>query len=74
MPMPRGRIPVRIDMLRIDWGPGYRIYFGKDGDDVVILLGGGTKSRQQADIERAKMLWAEYKTRKSAESKTKGKQ
>jgi putative addiction module killer protein len=62
-----------IGEYRIDWGPGYRIYLGKDGDDLVILLGGGTKSRQQADIERAKTLWAEYKARKSAESKTKGK-
>ena len=32
---------------RIDFGPGYRIYFGKDGDTLVILLGGGTKKRQQ---------------------------
>lgn len=62
-----------IGEYRIDWGPGYRIYFGKDGDDLVILLGGGTKRRQQADIERAKMLWTEYKTREAEEVKTKGK-
>jgi putative addiction module killer protein len=49
---------------RIDWGPGYRIYLGRD-DQHIILLGGGTKQRQQADIERAKALWAEYKARKS---------
>jgi putative addiction module killer protein len=36
--------------LRIDFGPGYRIYFGKDGEHVVILVGGGTKQRQQRDI------------------------
>ena len=41
---------------RIDFGPGYRIYFGKDGDTLVILLGGGTKKRQQKDIVNAKIL------------------
>src|SRR6266853_4791425 len=45
---------------RIDFGPGYRIYFGKDGETVVILLGGGTKKHQQADIEAAQALWQEY--------------
>lgn len=48
----------------IDWGPGYRVYLGKDGDKLVILLGGGTKKRQQNDIHRAKELWQEYKMRK----------
>jgi putative addiction module killer protein len=38
---------------RIDFGPGYRIYFGKDGDRLVILLAGGTKKRQDADIAAA---------------------
>jgi putative addiction module killer protein len=52
---------------RIDFGPGYRIYFGRDGDSIVILLGGGTKKRQQNDIEAAKLLWKEYKRRKSQE-------
>ena len=50
--------------LRLDFGPGYRIYFGKDGDTLVILLAGGTKDRQQNDIERAQALWREYKQRK----------
>lgn len=50
--------------FRIDFGPGYRIYFGKDGDQLVILVGGGTKARQQQDIERALMYWQEYKRRK----------
>jgi putative addiction module killer protein len=50
----------------IDWGPGYRIYLAKDGDDLIVLFGGGTKRRQQADIERAKALHAEYKARKAA--------
>lgn len=49
---------------RIDWGPGYRIYFGKDGDQLVILLAGGTKRRQQTDIEQAQQRWADYKQRK----------
>ena len=52
---------------RIDFGPGYRIYFGKDGDALVILLGGGTKKRQQKDIINAKLLWKEYKRRKRQE-------
>ena len=45
--------------LRLDFGPGYRVYFGKDGEQLVILLGGGTKKRQQADIEAAQALWQE---------------
>ena len=49
---------------RIDFGPGYRVYFGKDGDALIILLGGGTKKRQQKDIEAAQSLWREYKRRK----------
>jgi putative addiction module killer protein len=49
---------------RIDFGPGYRVYFGKDGDALVILLGGGTKKHQQRDIESAKTLWEAYKRRK----------
>ena len=52
---------------KIDFGPGYRIYFGRDGDSIVILLGGGTKNRQQNDIEAAKVLWKEYKRRKRQE-------
>jgi putative addiction module killer protein len=50
----------------INWGPGYRIYLAKDGDALIVLFGGGTKRRQQADIERAKALHVEYKTRKVA--------
>jgi putative addiction module killer protein len=48
----------------IDFGPGYRIYLGKDGDRLVILLGGGTKKRQQRDITTAIALWQDYKQRK----------
>lgn len=52
---------------RIDFGPGYRIYFGRDGDRLVILLGGGTKKRQQEEIRRAQALWVDYKRRKKEE-------
>lgn len=53
---------------RIDWGPGYRVYFGRDGDVLVILLTGGTKRRQQRDIETAKDLWTDYKSQRSKTS------
>ncbi|MGC1186265.1 MAG: type II toxin-antitoxin system RelE/ParE family toxin [Candidatus Acidiferrales bacterium] len=52
--------------FRIDFGPGYRIYFGKDGERLVILVGGGTKKRQQDDIKTALARWKDYKQRKSA--------
>jgi putative addiction module killer protein len=52
---------------RIDWGPGYRNYLGRVGDTLIILPGGGTKKGQQADIGKAKAMWAEYKLRRSAE-------
>lgn len=50
--------------VRIDRGPGYRIYFGWDGKTLVVLLGGGTKRRQQRDIADALALWRAYKARK----------
>lgn len=56
---------------RIDFGPGYRIHFGRDGDALVILLVGGTKKRQQQDIAAAKALWQDYKARSKAEQKGK---
>ncbi len=49
---------------KIDFGPGYRVYFGKDGETIVILLAGGTKKRQQRDIEDAQVRWQDYKDRK----------
>jgi putative addiction module killer protein len=45
--------------LKLDFGPGYRIYFGIDGDEIV-LLGGGDKSTQSADILKAKDCWEDY--------------
>lgn len=66
-----------IGEYRIDWGPGLRIYLARDGKELVILFGGGTKKRQQADIREAETLLAEYKRRKMAArkpaAKTKGK-
>nr|WP_271567432.1 type II toxin-antitoxin system RelE/ParE family toxin [Bradyrhizobium sp. CCBAU 11386] len=49
--------------LKIDRGPGYRVYFGWSGNLLVILLGGGTKQRQQNDIDAALRRWREYKSR-----------
>jgi len=60
-----------IGEYRIDWGPGYRIYLAKDGDSLILLLGGGTKRRQQTDIDRAKAMWAEYKMRKTVALRSK---
>ena len=57
-----------VSEYRINFGPGYRVYFGKDGDTLIILLGGGTKKRQQREIEAAQDLWREYKRRKRQET------
>jgi putative addiction module killer protein len=57
----------RVFEYKIDFGPGYRIYFGKDGDRLVILLGGGVKKRQQQDIAAVHECWATYKRRKKQE-------
>lgn len=54
---------------RIDWGPGYRLYLAKDGDEWIILFVGGTKKRQQADINRSKLLLDEFKGRKTQAKK-----
>ena len=51
---------------RIDFGPGYRLYFGRDGDTLVILLAGGSKRRQQRDIAAAKEYWLDYRARRKA--------
>ena len=53
-----------VSELKIDFGPGFRIYFARDGLDLVILLTGGTKVRQTNDIATAKSYWADYKSRK----------
>ena len=52
---------------RIDWGPGYRVYLGRDGETLVILLAGGAKRRQQQDIAAAQERWVDYKRRRKEE-------
>ena len=54
-----------VHEVRIDYGPGYRLYYGRRGSEVVILLTGGTKSRQQHDIETAKRYWRDCKRREA---------
>lgn len=53
-----------VHEYKIDFGPGFRLYFGKDGEQLIILVGGGTKKRQSKDIEKAKARWQDYKQRK----------
>lgn len=57
---------------RIDYGPGYRVYFGNDGENLVVLLLCGDKRAQDQDIATAKALWAEYQARKAAPSPNPG--
>jgi putative addiction module killer protein len=57
-----------VHEYKIDFGPGYRIYFGRDGETLVILLGGGTKKRQSNDIRAAQKCWADYKRRRKPET------
>lgn len=52
-----------VSEYKLDFGPGYRIYYGKDGEELVILLTGGTKKRQDNDIATAKSYWQDYKRR-----------
>jgi putative addiction module killer protein len=54
-----------IGEYRIDWGAGFRIYLAKDGVRIILLLGGGTKKRQQKDIDQAVQYWQNYKRRKA---------
>jgi len=49
---------------KMDFGPGYRVYFGRDGEQLVVLLTGGTKQRQQRDIKDAAAFWRDYKRSK----------
>jgi putative addiction module killer protein len=56
---------------KINFGPGYRVYFGKEGEQTVILLGGGTKQRQQNDIKLALERWEDYKQRKKQQKEKK---
>lgn len=56
-----------VSEYKIDFGPGYRIYFGIDGKEFIILLVGGSKKRQRRDIDNAKGYWQQYKSRKREE-------
>ncbi|MBI5905442.1 MAG: type II toxin-antitoxin system RelE/ParE family toxin [Deltaproteobacteria bacterium] len=53
--------------LRIDYGPGYRVYFGRIGRQIVLLLCGGDKSSQSKDIEQAQAYWADYRRREDGD-------
>ena len=57
-----------VSEIKIDFGPGYRVYFGKDGGVLVILVGGGTKKRQELDIAAAQERWQDYKDRKKGKA------
>ena len=50
--------------MRLDFGPGYRVYYGREGRNIIILLSGGSKRRQDADIAAAVELWKRYKQTK----------
>jgi putative addiction module killer protein len=56
-----------VQELRIDFGPGYRLYFGQAGERLILLLCGGDKSSQAKDIEAAHEYWIDYKRRKRGE-------
>ncbi len=49
-----------VQEARVMFGPGYRIYFGRDGESLVLLLGGGTKASQTQDVRRARAHWQDY--------------
>jgi putative addiction module killer protein len=53
-----------VSEYRIDFSPGYRVYFGREGNTLIVLLGGGAKKTQSRDIRNAQSLWAQYKTEK----------
>jgi putative addiction module killer protein len=50
--------------MEIDYGPGYRVYYGQDGEALILLLCGGDKRTQAKDIEKAHGYWKDYKARK----------
>ena len=52
-----------LSELRMFFGPGYRVYFGEDAENIVVILCGGDKSTQNQDIEDAKAYWKEYLSR-----------
>ncbi len=59
-----------VSELRIDAGPGYRVYFGQEGRSIVILLCGGSKATQRKDITEARAFLKDYRSRKDAKKRT----
>ena len=55
-----------LSELRIHYGPGYRVYYGKEGKHIYLLLCGGSKSTQSQDIKRAKLYWQDHQQRQSS--------
>ena len=53
-----------VSELRLDFGPGYRVYFGRDGKTIILLLGGGSKRRQDSDIAAAIARWRRHQQAK----------
>lgn len=65
-------IDSEVKELRIDWGPGYRVYFAIFRDEIILLLAGGDKKSQKKDILKAKDYWSEYKKQEAGnENKSK---
>lgn len=56
------RLQEGVHELRLFFGPGYRIYFGEEGDKLIVLLCGGDKSSQNKDLQQAIKYWKEYKS------------
>jgi putative addiction module killer protein len=55
------KLDANVYEMRVNWGPGYRVYFAIHRDDIILLLLGGDKSTQDRDIEKAKNYWAMFK-------------
>ena len=60
-----------VSELRLDWGPGYRVYFGRGGQTLILLLCGGDKRKQVADIKKAVALWQEHENRRKRDPRAK---
>lgn len=52
-----------VNEFKIDYGPGYRVYYGKRGSNIVVLLAGGTKKGQEKDIKKAIEYWKDFKSK-----------